>query len=96
MKRFENKAVLVTGGNSGIGLATARAFAKEGARVVITGRDQKTLDEARKALGESAIVLRSDAGDLASARTLAEVIAKANIKLDAIFINAGVAKVTSL
>ncbi len=96
MNRFENKVVLVTGGNSGIGLATAQAFAKEGARVVITGRDQKTLDEAKKSLGESAIALRNDAGDLAAAKTLAEVIAKANVKLDAIFINAGVAKFASL
>lgn len=46
-ERFEGKPVLVTGGNSGIGLATAHAFANEGARVVITGRDQSTLDRAK-------------------------------------------------
>ena len=96
MKRFENKFVLITGGNSGIGLATAQAFVDEGARVVITGRDQKTLDEAKKSLGESAIALRNDASDLSANKILAELIAKTNTKLDAIFINAGVAKFATL
>ncbi len=51
MNRFTNKTVLVTGGNSGIGLATAIQYAKEGARVVITGRDQATLDQAKALIG---------------------------------------------
>lgn len=96
MKRFDNKAVLVTGGNSGIGLATAKAFANEGAKVIITGRDQKTLAEAQALLGESAIVLRNDAGDLRATQALVDIVANANIKLDAIFINAGVAKFASI
>jgi NAD(P)-dependent dehydrogenase (short-subunit alcohol dehydrogenase family) len=96
MKRFEHKAVLVTGGNSGIGLATAKAFADEGAQVIITGRDQNTLAEAQATLGASAMALRNDAGDLTAAKALAEVVAKANIKLDAVFINAGVAKFAAL
>lgn len=65
MKRFEDKNVLVTGGNSGIGLAAALAFAKEGARVVITGRDQATLDKATAELGEHALSVRNDAGSVA-------------------------------
>jgi NAD(P)-dependent dehydrogenase (short-subunit alcohol dehydrogenase family) len=96
MKRFEHKAVLVTGGNSGIGLATAKAFADEGAQVIITGRDQNTLAEAQATLGASAMALCNDAGDLTAAKALAEVVAKANIKLDAVFINAGVAKFAAL
>ncbi|HVK53903.1 MAG TPA: SDR family oxidoreductase [Burkholderiales bacterium] len=96
MKRFEGKSVLVTGGNSGIGLATAQAFANEGARVVITGRDQATLDQAKVTLGPNAIALRNDAGDVGAAKILADTIAAQDIKLDAVFINAGVAKFAPL
>ena len=53
-RKFENQVVVVTGGNSGIGLATARAFKADGAKVVITGRDEKTLAEARRELGGDA------------------------------------------
>ena len=92
MKRFDNKSVLVTGGNSGIGLATALEFAKQGARVIITGRDQATLDQAKAQLGPNAIALRNDAGDIKSAKELAMTLTGQGIKLDALFINAGVAK----
>ena len=61
MMRFEGKTVLVTGGTSGIGLATALAFANEGARLVITGRDQSTLDQAKAQLSSDSIAIRNDA-----------------------------------
>jgi NAD(P)-dependent dehydrogenase (short-subunit alcohol dehydrogenase family) len=96
MKKFDNKVVLVTGGNSGIGLATAKEFAAQGARVVITGRDQKTLDLAREEIGAAAIALRSDAGDIGAARELAQTLTERGIRLDAVFINAGVAKFGAL
>lgn len=96
MKKFDNKVVLVTGGNSGIGLATAKEFAAQGARVVITGRDQKTLDLAREEIGAAAIALHSDAGDIAAARELAQTLTARGIRLDAVFINAGVAKFGAL
>ena len=92
MKRYANKTVLVTGGNSGIGLATAQQFANEGARVVITGRDQARLDAAREQLGSAAIALLSDAADSNSAKALGAALAQRGITLDAVFINAGVAR----
>ena len=92
MKRFENKTILVTGGNSGIGLATAVQFANEGARVVITGRDQATLDSAKELIGSQTIALRNDQGSIADGKLLAQTLAGKGITLDAVFINAGVAK----
>ena len=91
MNRFEGKTVLVTGGNSGIGLATAQAFAAEGARVIITGRDEASLAEARATLGANAIAIRNVTGTVAAARELAQRIADERIRLDAVFVNAGVA-----
>lgn len=92
MDRYSNKAVLVTGGSSGIGLATAQAFAHEGARVVITGRDEAALATARQQIGANVITVRNDAADFASAKAMAERVASEGIKLDAVFINAGTAK----
>jgi NAD(P)-dependent dehydrogenase (short-subunit alcohol dehydrogenase family) len=96
MNRFQGKTVLVTGGSSGIGLAAAQAFAAEGARVVITGRDAAALDQAQAALGAGAVALRNDAGSPAAAQALASAIAARDLKLDAVFINAGVARFASL
>lgn len=92
MNRFNNKTVLVTGGSSGIGLAAAHAFIAEGARVVITGRDSAALEQARAALGANAIAVVNDAGDLAAARALAATLADQQVRLDAVFLNAGAAK----
>lgn len=92
MNRFEGKTVLVTGGSSGIGLATAQAFAAEGARVVITGRDAATLDNAARAIGPGTLTVRNDAGDVAAAKALANALAAQQVKLDAVFINAGIAR----
>jgi NAD(P)-dependent dehydrogenase (short-subunit alcohol dehydrogenase family) len=92
MNRFQGKTVLVTGGSSGIGFATAQAFAAEGARVVITGRDPQALEKALAALNGKAIPLRNDAGDVGAAKSLATALISRNIKLDAVFINAGIAK----
>ncbi len=95
MNRFEGKSVLITGGSSGIGLAAAQAFATEGARVVITGRDASALDTAKALLGDAAVVVRNDAGDIPAAKQLAAAIAALDITLDAVFINAGIAKFSS-
>ncbi|SFS03552.1 NAD(P)-dependent dehydrogenase, short-chain alcohol dehydrogenase family [Dyella sp. OK004] len=92
MNRFEGKTVLVTGGSSGIGLATAQAFATEGARVVITGRDAATLAKAGNAIGPHTLTVRNDTSDVAAAKALADTLTAQQIKLDAVFINAGIAR----
>jgi NAD(P)-dependent dehydrogenase (short-subunit alcohol dehydrogenase family) len=92
MKRFEGKTVLVTGGNSGIGLAAAQAFASEGARVVITGRNADAIEQARAAIGGNTLAILNDAAQPTAAKALAQEIVKADLFLDAIFINAGMAE----
>jgi NAD(P)-dependent dehydrogenase (short-subunit alcohol dehydrogenase family) len=91
-RRFEGKTVVITGGNSGIGLATARLFHEEGARVAISGRDEKTLDEAVKTIGNGTLAVKADVSKLADIdRFITQVVAKFG-KIDALFANAGVAK----
>jgi len=92
MKRLEGKVAVVTGGNSGIGLATAKQFRDEGAHVAISGRSQKTLDEAAKELGKGALVLQADVSKLADADKLFSAVEKRFGKIDVLFVNAGVAK----
>jgi NAD(P)-dependent dehydrogenase (short-subunit alcohol dehydrogenase family) len=65
MGAFSNKVAVITGGNSGIGLATAQEFSRCGARVVISGRDEKTLSEAAKSIGGDALAVRADVARMA-------------------------------
>lgn len=92
--RFENKVVLVTGGNSGIGKATARRLKEEGATVIITGRIEKTLTATAQELGVTAV--QSDASNLKDIDKLLERIRSDFGHLDVIFANAGIAKFASL
>jgi len=64
MKRFEGKVAVITGGNSGIGLAAAKRFSEEGAKVAISGRSQKTLDEAVKSVGNGILAVQADVAKL--------------------------------
>jgi NAD(P)-dependent dehydrogenase (short-subunit alcohol dehydrogenase family) len=90
--RFEGKSVVITGGNSGIGLATAKMFHEEGAKVTISGRDQKTLDEAVKTVGAGTLAVKADVSKLADIdKFFAQIAAKFG-KIDALFANAGIAK----
>ncbi|QVQ27817.1 SDR family oxidoreductase [Achromobacter deleyi] len=96
MNRFEQKTVLVTGGTSGIGLAAAEAFAAEGARVIITGRDAAALEKTRPTLGANALAIQNIAGAPGAAAALADALKAAGVRLDAVFINAGIAKFATL
>jgi NAD(P)-dependent dehydrogenase (short-subunit alcohol dehydrogenase family) len=80
----------VIGGNSGIGLASARGFAAEGAKLVITGRDPATLAAAAHELGGETLALRSDLGDLADQRALFDAVAARHGRIDVLFVNAGI------
>jgi len=92
MKRLEGKVAVVTGGNSGIGLASAKRLLEEGARVAIAGRNQKTLDEAAKALGNGVLAIQSDVSKLADIDKIYAAVQKKFGKIDVLFVNAGVAK----
>ncbi len=87
--RFKDKVVLVLGGNSGMGLAAAKAFAAEGARVHLTGRDQATIDAAVAELPR-ATGYRSDIADPAATGDVVKAVEEADGRIDVLYINAGV------
>ena len=88
--KLTGKKALITGGNSGIGLATARLFVAEGAEVAITGRDQKTLDAAIAELGSRARGYRADVTVADDRKRLFADLARDFGKLDIVFANAGI------
>jgi NAD(P)-dependent dehydrogenase (short-subunit alcohol dehydrogenase family) len=94
--KLTGKVALVTGGNSGIGLATAKRFVSEGAYVFITGRRQKELDTAVKEIGKNATAVQGDVANLADLDRLFAQIKKEKGKIDIVFANAGVAKYAPL
>ena len=90
MKKLENKVAVITGGNSGIGLATAKLFAANGAKVTITGRNEVTIDAAVKEIGNGTIGLVSDTADVANIAKVYEKTTEAFGKIDVLVVNAGV------
>src|SRR5215475_7151247 len=89
--RLLNKTALITGGNSGIGLATARLFVAEGAAVAITGRNRDTLNAAAKEWGPKALALAADVTDVAATEAAIAAAADKLGKFDSVFANAGIA-----
>jgi len=94
MNEYGDKNVVITGGGSGIGFAMAKLLADGGARVVITGRSQDTLDAARKRLGGNVLAVRGDVASMADLDTLADRVKNELGTVEALFVNAGIAPTT--
>ncbi|MBB4603883.1 NAD(P)-dependent dehydrogenase (short-subunit alcohol dehydrogenase family) [Xanthomonas arboricola] len=94
--RFEDKVVVITGGSDGIGLATAKLFAMEGAHVYITGRRQDALAEAVKEIGHEAVGVQGDVTNSGDVARLYEQIQRDHHKVDVVFANAGIYEVVPL
>ena len=92
MNKLQGKIAVITGGNSGIGLATAKLFAQEGATVVITGRNQITLDAAAREIGAGTVAVRSEVSSLADLDALFARVKAQFGGLDILFANAGIFK----
>src|SRR5436305_12256201 len=92
MSSLEGKVAVVTGGNSGIGLATARAFHANGAKVVIAGRDPGTLEEVARQLGHDVLAVPTDVTKLSEIDQLMARAHETFGKLDILFVNAGIYK----
>ncbi|HWD67494.1 MAG TPA: SDR family NAD(P)-dependent oxidoreductase, partial [Caulobacteraceae bacterium] len=89
MGRLGGKIAVITGGNSGIGLASAKRFAAEGAQVVITGRRQAELDSAVRALGGDVLAVQGDISNLGDLDRLFDTVRSAKGRIDVMFANAG-------
>jgi NAD(P)-dependent dehydrogenase (short-subunit alcohol dehydrogenase family) len=95
-KKLEGKIAVITGGNSGIGLATAKRFVTEGAYVFITGRRQKQLDLAVSEIGKNVMGIQSDVSNLADIDKIYTTIKDQKNRIDIIFANAGIAQFAPL
>ena len=96
MGKLERKVAIVTGGSTGIGLATAQEFASEGAHVFITGRRQNELDAAVKQIGKNATAIQSDVSNLDDLDRLFATVKEEEGRIDVLFANAGVAEFVPL
>ena len=94
--RLKGKKALITGGSSGIGLATASAFNKEGAKVLISGRNKLSLEKACKKIGDDSSFVVADVSNVLQINSLFSEAAKYLVQIDVLVVNAGVAKVASV
>ena len=95
-KKLDGKVAVITGGNSGMGLATAQRFVAEGAYVYITGRRQKELDEAVKLIGQNVTGVQGDVANLADLDRLYDVVRKHHGRVDIVFANAGIGELVPI
>ena len=95
MDKLKNKIVLITGGTSGMGAATAKRFHEEGATVIVTGSSPATVEAARKAMPYVEAVV-SDAGDPKAAEALVNRVKEKHGRIDVLFVNAGIARIAPL
>ena len=92
MRKYEGKSIVITGGTSGMGLVTAKLLLADGARVLVTGRNEEALDPARQELGPNALVVKSDASSLNDMDTLAARVKSEFGSLDALLVCAGLTR----
>jgi NAD(P)-dependent dehydrogenase (short-subunit alcohol dehydrogenase family) len=95
-KRLDGKIAVITGGNSGIGFATAQQFVQEGAYVFITGRRQSELDKAAKQIGKNVTDVQGDVSNLAELDRLYETVKQQKGRIDVLFANAGIVEFAPL
>jgi len=96
MKRLEGKVAVITGGNSGIGLAAAQRLQEEGARVAIAGRNGKTLADAVNTIGNGVLAVQADVASPAELDKLYATVSQKLGKIDVLFVNAGIYKFVPL
>jgi NAD(P)-dependent dehydrogenase (short-subunit alcohol dehydrogenase family) len=92
MLKFAGKKAVITGGTHGMGLATARALLEGGAEVLLTGRNERNLDAARRELGDRAAVVRSDVSNMADVRALGDLVRERLGAVDFLHVNAGISE----
>jgi NAD(P)-dependent dehydrogenase (short-subunit alcohol dehydrogenase family) len=96
MSRFTNKIVVITGGTSGIGLAAARQFIREGAKVVVTGRSRQSVDSAQNEVGTNGLAITADVTKSAELDSLFQRVRENYGRIDVLYVNAGIAKLGSV
>ncbi len=96
MGKLEGKIALITGGSTGIGLATAKLFIEEGAQVIVTGRSAGSLADAQQELGPKGTTIQSDTSKLEDIQKLMAEVRQRFGRIDVLFANAGIAKFATL